>query len=498
LPLREVLELEVIRRTGARLLHGEQQLDRIVRWVHTSELAEVPTLLKGGELLLTSGLGVAAHGPAAQATYVHQLADKRIAALALELGWSFQEVPAGLLDAARERDLPLIALHNIVPFVEITEEIQRRIVFGQAGELSAHHELQAVLNAALLRAEGLTGIVRALAQALGCEVVLRTVSGRVVATTALERVSGEYASAAVSVLGEEWGTLRVYAAPESSAAKVRAALEHGPTAIALTLLRTGRAVPLRQRLMRELLDDLLAGRFMSRRDLEVRAGLLGLVVSSRTLAGVAVGDYLPEQAEAAVHALEEVGGRLVAEVGTVVLGVVTAADGREAAQAQAETLLEHVQARLRTGAPRLALGPAVDGLEAVGHSLEDARRTLMLARELGTANRAATARGMAAERLLAKLAGEDEMAAFVDDEVGALLRYDALHGTDLAGTLWTCLASGASKSEIARSLHLRRQSLYQRLAKIEQLVGAIDDPERRVALTLALKANQIVLNRTPP
>lgn len=480
----------MIRRTGAQLLHGAQQLDRIVRWVHTSELAEVPTLLKGGELLLTSGLGVAAHGPAAQATYVQQLADKRIAALALELGWSFDEVPAALLDAARERDLPLIALHNVVPFVEITEEIQRRIVFGQAGELSAHHELQAVLNAALLRAEGLTGIVRALAQALGCEVVLRAVSGRVVATTALERPSGEYASAPVSVLGDEWGTLCVYTTPETSAAKVRAALEHGPTAIALTLLRTGRAVPLRQRLTRELLDDLLAGRFMSSRDLEVRAGLLGLV-RSRNLAGVAVGDYLPEQAEAAVHALEDAGGGLVAEVGTVLLGVVTAAGGREAAQSQAEALLEHVQARLRTGAPRLALGPAVEELDALGQSLDEARRTLLLARELGTANRAATARGMAAERLLAKLAGDGELAAFVDDEVGALLRYDALHGTDLAGTLWTCLASGASKSGIAKSLHLRRQSLYQRLAKIEQLVGPIDEPDRRVALTLALKAHQL-------
>jgi purine catabolism regulator len=146
---------------------------------------------------------------------------------------------------------------------------------------------------------------------------------------------------------------------------------------------------------------------------------------------------------------------------------------------------------LRTGAPRLVLGPAVDGLESVGHSLDDARRTLMLARELGTANRAATARGMAAERLLAKLAGEGEMAAFVEDEIGELLRYDAAHGTDLAGTLWTCLVSGESKTEIARSLHLRRQSLYQRLAKIEQLVGALDDPDRRVSLTLALKANRI-------
>jgi purine catabolism regulator len=40
LPLGEVLELDVMRRTGARVLHGERQLDRLVRWVHTSELAE--------------------------------------------------------------------------------------------------------------------------------------------------------------------------------------------------------------------------------------------------------------------------------------------------------------------------------------------------------------------------------------------------------------------------------------------------------------------------
>ena len=146
-----------------------------MRWVHTSELAEVPTLLKGGELLLTGGLGLADQGAAAQAAYVHQLADKRIAALALELGWSFDEVPEAVLaHSARERDLPMIALHNIVPFVEITEEIQRRIVDGQARELRAHHEVQAALNAALLRAEGLSpALVRALAHALGCQVVLR-------------------------------------------------------------------------------------------------------------------------------------------------------------------------------------------------------------------------------------------------------------------------------------------------------------------------------------
>jgi purine catabolism regulator len=322
--------------------------------------------------------------------------------------------------------------------------------------------------------------------------VLRATSGRVVATTGAADPA-EYSSATVSVLGEEWGTLCVYDTPDSSPATVRAALEHGPTAIALTLLRTGRAVPLRQRLTRELLEDLLAGRFISRRDLEVRAGMLGLTASSRQhLAGLAVGDYPPEEADVALHATEgavaEAGGGLVAEVGTLVLGVVVAGD--------AQALLERVEERMRrdggTGSLRLALGPVAGGLETVGQSLADAQSTLPLARELGTPERAVTARGMAADRLLAKLARERETASFVEDELGPLLRHDAAHGTELAKTLWTCLVSGQSKSEIARSLHLRRQSLYQRLAKIEALVGPIDDPGRRVALILALKAHRLM------
>jgi len=84
------------------------------------------------------------------------------------------------------------------------------------------------------------------------------------------------------------------------------------------------------------------------------------------------------------------------------------------------------------------------------------------------------------------------MSSFIEDELGELLRHDAAHGTDLTRTLWTYLVSGASKTEIARSLHLRRQSLYQRLAKIEQLVGGIEDPGQRVALILASKAHRLV------
>ena len=51
LPLRELLrELEL------EIVAGEAGLDRAVRWVHISELADPTPWLSGGELLLTTGL----------------------------------------------------------------------------------------------------------------------------------------------------------------------------------------------------------------------------------------------------------------------------------------------------------------------------------------------------------------------------------------------------------------------------------------------------------
>ena len=103
-------------------------LDRPVRWVHTSELAEAAYLLKGGELLLTTGLGIGGRGAVGEAAYVAALAERGAAALALELGWTFLEAPDGLVEACRDLGLPLLVLHEIVPFVEITEQVQTALL----------------------------------------------------------------------------------------------------------------------------------------------------------------------------------------------------------------------------------------------------------------------------------------------------------------------------------------------------------------------------------
>src|SRR3954453_11172302 len=125
LTLREVLALDALQRAAPEILVGAGLLDRPVRWVHTSELAEAAYLLKGGELLLTTGLGITGRGAVGEAAYVAALAGRGgggpyagalagggVAALALERGWSFPEAPPALVDACREHTLPLLVLRE--------------------------------------------------------------------------------------------------------------------------------------------------------------------------------------------------------------------------------------------------------------------------------------------------------------------------------------------------------------------------------------------------
>src|ERR1700753_3041369 len=85
LTLREVLDLDVVRRGLPSVVAGGTRLDTPVRWVHAVELTDIGRLLRGGELVLSTGIALP-DSPAALADYVAGLAEVGIAGLAVELG----------------------------------------------------------------------------------------------------------------------------------------------------------------------------------------------------------------------------------------------------------------------------------------------------------------------------------------------------------------------------------------------------------------------------
>ena len=118
--LRSILSSTSLSRGRPEVLSGQDRLERPVRWVHVGEVRELAGLLRGGELILSTGLAMS--GPPGDAVaYLEELVSAGAAGLFVELGERFPGVPEDVVRAARTRDFPLVALHRRVRFVEITE-----------------------------------------------------------------------------------------------------------------------------------------------------------------------------------------------------------------------------------------------------------------------------------------------------------------------------------------------------------------------------------------
>ncbi|MCX4844325.1 PucR family transcriptional regulator [Streptomyces sp. NBC_00893] len=129
--LRALLETDAL---GLRLLGGEDELDRSVRGVMTTDLRDPSRYLSGGELVLT---GLAWRRDAADSEpFVQILAGAGVAGLAAgeaELG----DIPADLVAACARHRLPLFAVHETVAFATITEHVVRQVSGERAGDLAA-------------------------------------------------------------------------------------------------------------------------------------------------------------------------------------------------------------------------------------------------------------------------------------------------------------------------------------------------------------------------
>ncbi|AIA06796.1 MULTISPECIES: PucR family transcriptional regulator [Streptomyces] len=119
---------------GLQLLGGEEELDRTVRGVMTTDLRDPSRYLSGGELVLT---GLAWRREAEDSErFVRILASAGVAGLAAgeaELG----AIPDDLVMACTRHRLPLFSVNETVSFASITEHVVRQVSSERAGDLAA-------------------------------------------------------------------------------------------------------------------------------------------------------------------------------------------------------------------------------------------------------------------------------------------------------------------------------------------------------------------------
>ncbi|KAA1400258.1 helix-turn-helix domain-containing protein [Aeromicrobium ginsengisoli] len=85
----------------------------------------------------------------------------------------------------------------------------------------------------------------------------------------------------------------------------------------------------------------------------------------------------------------------------------------------------------------------------------------------------------------------DELDSYLEGLIGPLLAYDRGRGTDLATTLRIYLTAGESVRGTADATFLHPNTVRQRLATITSVLPALEDPERRLDIHLALRLHAL-------
>jgi purine catabolism regulator len=155
----ELTVASLIDELGLELVSGREAAQTHVRWVHSTELADPTPWLKGGELLLTTGLQL--NGPRSQRALIDRLAEHEIAGLGFGTGFSHKHLPAALVAAARKHEFPVFEVPYELPFIAITERafahllderyemLQRNMVGDLLAEALAGHVYPEDLQARL-------------------------------------------------------------------------------------------------------------------------------------------------------------------------------------------------------------------------------------------------------------------------------------------------------------------------------------------------------------
>lgn len=465
--------------------------DAPVRWVATSELDDPTPFLEGGELLLTTGLGMRGWRRAWDG-YVERLVAAGVCALGLATGLTHARPPVGLVRACRQHRLNLIEIPHSTPFVAVSRATADLLEEADREEAREAMRCQRELITAALEAHDGSALPRRLARLVrGATVVLAPdgaplidPSGPRAADLDLSALAQEVARIrpqglrAASALATPDATVELHpiGARARPSGYLGVLLPHGAgearrsavrTAVALLGLAGERAAERRdadRALRGRALTLLLAGD--THGALLVLGAAAGRVVVPDRVCVVLARSSAPSAEGDLIEAGEDEGLMIARDdEGVVALVAPERADSLAAAAAAAG-------ARVGIGQP-VTLDDVATGYRTAGHALARAVEGSPV---------------VAWERVVRTgilgLLEPDRAADFARTLLTPLATTP-----ELRATLLIFLAHHGSRLKVAAELGIHRNTVRHRIEQVEALTGLrLDDPEDRVRAWIALQA----------
>ena len=505
--LADVLRLEPF--ASARVVGGHAGLGRPVRAVNVMEVPDILDWVRADELLLTTAYPIR-DDPVALDALVPRLAERGLAGIAVKPARYIKSIPPAMIEAAERYGFPVIELPGAASFNEIIQAVLTVILNAQAARLERSAAIHDRFTNIVLSGGGLRQIAEALAEFVDRPVSIVDAQGSVQWRTVGD---GPWAAdpdarviqQPIQSGHERYGAIIVDDPAGDLGPTLLEAIEYAATIAALRQVQARAVAEADRRFQAVCLEELVTGHVTDRSVLMERATafdwdlattrsvLLAEIEataegSAASLAGTAREAAVRARLADAVRA--SLGPSAIVwersrEIGALVR-VADAADAKEAGTA----VQEEAARRLPEVTVGVGIGrPSPDPLE-LHASYTEARRALTIGRWGHGPGRLTVFEDLGLDRLLVNVASS-EVSAFCDETLGPLEAHDAVRGTNLVATLETFLAT-RNAAVAARELYIHYNTLRNRLAKIEEIIGPVfSDSDRCIGLALALRLRRL-------
>jgi purine catabolism regulator len=523
-----------------RLLAGSKAVGNPVRWVHIAEIPDPTQWLKGGELLLTTGYGLAGSRER-MASGLKVLIDHNLSGLGIGTGFSFEEVPQDLIQIAEENNFPLFEIPYNIPFIAITEAVSSKIVNEQYSLLQRSLAVHEKLTKIVLEEKGLDAILSTLSALVGCSAVLFDFHGLVLCEASYRRklpggtiaelwsqISDRRASRQDFSVGIEGvsGGVQVYPVVASHRIGAflavvkdngdfsdydRIILHHVVTVTALELVKKKAVAETEKRLAGDFFDELVASDLYEE-EIARRLAFFGLEPDAEHLLMLIDIDgfkaFLDGEREEAV--VQDIKERLhwavdeflarrstpfisASRSDSVVVLVQLGSDSAASIMRMAQELHTTIGEMLPEITVSMGLGRPHRSLVDLRQSYYEATYAIKIRKLKGDTNVLASFDDLGSYGLLLGLQDTLSLEVFYDSVLGALREYDEENSSDLVKSLAYFLEANGHWGDAAERLYVHRHTLRYRMKRVEEITGrSLESAQDRMEFWLALKAKELI------
>lgn len=475
-----------------------------ISWVSITELDDPTKFLRGGEVVLTTGVHHATEERRRE--FVRRISGVPVAALGFATGFVHQSVPDEIIDTAREVGLVLFEVPLPTPFTAISRWFADRLYDDRYKLLRQVAAAQKELVAALVNDLSLRSLVLKLNGLLGVAVAVIDAHGELLASSpgrtvwppvselhvvAQQLNRDEYAqsqspsamtAAAVDIEGVTVAYLCAATSPELSTL-----MQFAVDLIGLELARRQAVLTGNREMLGQVIEDVLAEHVSAEESIR-RFAIHGLDINSSFRVLVGDVDCSPERLRRIPWNVAELVGEHSEDLFAALVddSVVTIdASGRDSDQV-AGALLETLS-RLGSGAA-VGVSRPHRGVHGLRIGLFEARRAV----SQGPGRHSAEEVNQLSLPGLLLFNSTVPVRDIALATLRPMIDHDRQRGTDLVNTLRVYLDSDCSAARTAEALFIHRNGLQYRLERIATLTGCnLASVEDRAHLWLALSALDI-------